>query len=159
MLDWTLEVSWKKRDIPGRWTEVGVRETKEVSAFLCSGVIQPESQAPFSVAVLRRESQSELDPDQHQPSGHGTKSPPGPSGSSSCRAICWLCPEPNTITRPIPGTHLPQAGLLNSGPPAEERWELQLFTQEDGRQEARSPLQMSAGLAWERPREVLNQDQ
>ena len=42
VLDWTLEVSWKK----GTFRTGGQRGSKEVSGFLYSGVIQPGSRAP-----------------------------------------------------------------------------------------------------------------
>ena len=42
VLDWTLEVSWKK----GTFRAGGQRGSKEVSGFLCSEVIQPGSRAP-----------------------------------------------------------------------------------------------------------------
>lgn len=69
-------------------------------SFLCSGVIQ--LRLGPSVFSSRQEGacRSKLGPDQAQVLGHGDKSLPSLSGSSSWKAICWLCPGP--APPPIP---------------------------------------------------------
>lgn len=89
-----LEGQLERRDIPDRWSEVGLRGTQEVSGFLWSAGIPPESWNLFSAVVFVEESTAEgAGRSQHLGSGNHADSPPSPSGSSNRRAICWLCPR------------------------------------------------------------------
>lgn len=93
VLDWTCRSAGKKghsRQVAGG----GCEGDPEVSGFLWSAGIPPESWNLFSAVVFGEEGTAEqAGRSQHLGSGHHADSPPSPSGSCSRRAICWLCPR------------------------------------------------------------------